>query len=726
MIHSCRILWLTILALQNALTKCSTTLFLLHPFARQLLKLHNVILQKWIRLLKKVQSIFISVLTQAEDNEIQTVNSYLGLKARLRLLKPTNLGNEMLITRLKNCMPEILTQLSEISLSGLSAFNLEDEPLRLFSFSSQDDARVLGNEGMPIGDDHVMGDEIEEGKHSSSKSPIFIVDSDDDYNDNEVKKEAEVKNPKRSVIEPLSYDEDLDYSEEADMDASGLETNPQFGKQQVKSEKLSVSVNNEDNRGHHESNAEKERYNTCLFDVFEEERQVEDTISDEEITRNPFKRENNETEAKDRDVVDLIDSSDNDSSMRRERPPVKYQYGNKAALKSKEIRESHLVKNSSQKKRKHSQVEGGNEDKSIQERLSSFKAVYDVVLKSKRPKGYLSLSSDEDSDVPGKSSSTNKFKNDGDCWKMKNIRLESKDDSVKDDRAKLTVSKDGRSILDDSEVQLIGTVEVMESSHDTVPVKTNEAKMLERDMKPLSKEGSSFVKYSRAVSEETELYSRENSMPRKKKRISHFERLKGERSKADLKINSTRNFEADGHLQLVEGLGSAEALQTSERGSASDIDTSEKNRSSRNGAAILLPVRKKGLFDFIGEIKGGEAASSAKENSCKEKTASSTEGAIDFTQNEDDIPGYGESIITEAETEVNTSTDPAMNLSKERFQKRKSILYDQFVKKRELRSMIVESEATSSFDNSTEDDSVLASTSEAAITGMCNGPLFNV
>ena len=666
------------------------------------------------------------MLTQAEDNDIQTVNSYLGLKARLRLLKPTNLGNEMLITRLKNCMPEILTQLSEISLSGLSAFNLEDEPLRLFSFSSQDDSRVLGNEGMPIGDDHVMADEIEEGIHGTSKSPIFIVDSDDDYNDNEVKKEAEVKNPKKSVIEPLSYDEDLDYSEEADMDTSGLETNPQVGKQQVKTEQLSISVNSEDNRGHHESNAEKERYSACLFDVFEEERQIEDTISDEEITRTPSKRENNETEAKDRDMVDLIDSSDNDSFMRRERPPVKYQYGNRAALKSQESRESHLVKDSSQKKRKHSQVEEGNEDKDIQERLSSFKAVHNVVLKSKRPESYLSLSSDEESDVSvhGKSSSTNKVKNGDDRRKVKDIRSKSEDDSIKDDRTKVTVSKDGRSILDDSEVQLVGTVEVIESSHDAVPIKTNEAKMLGRDTKPLSKEGSSFVKYSRAVSEKTELYPEGNSMPRKKKRISHFERLKGERSKSDLKVNSTRNLEADGRLELVEGLRSAEALQTSERGSASDIDTLEKERSGRNEAAILSPVRKKGLFDFIGEIKGGEAASSAKEDSCKEKTASSTERAIDFTQNKDDIPGYSESIITEAETGVTTSTDPAMNLSNERFQKRKSILYDQFVKKRELRSMIGESEATSSFDKSMEDESVVAPTSDAVITGMWNEPLF--
>lgn len=672
------------------------------------------------------------MLTQAEDHDIQTENSYLGIKSRLRLLKPTKLGDEMVITRLKNCMPEILTQLSEISLSGLSAFNLEDEPLRLFSFSSQDDSRVLGNDGMGVGDDHVMADEADQRRLSSSKSPIFIIDSDDDNNDNnEVNKETEVKSPRRSVIEPLSYDEDLDYSEEADTNTSGLDTDAQFSKQQVKTEKLPVTGNSEGNRGNRESNVEKEKYTACVIDVFEEKKQVKETITDEEIARTLPKKENNEAEAKDRAMIHLIESSDSDCFSFRERPPVKYQYGRKAALKSQESREPQPVKDSSQNKRKRSQVEEGTEDKDIQERLSSFKAVHDVVLKSKRPKNYLTLSSDEEPDISlaGRSfSASSKFKRDDDSWKVKYERSNSKGDITKGDRTKVRVSKDESSLLDNSEVQLVGTVEVMESSHNTVPIMTNEAKRpggdrgrdTERDTKPLSKAESSFVRYSRVMTDETELYPEGNSMRPKKKRISHFERLKGERSKGDLEINSTRNFEVDGHFESMEGLGSEEALQATERGSASHINTSEKEGSSRNGAAILSPVRKKGLFDFIGEIKGGEAASSAKEDSCTENATNKSERALELTQNEDNIPAHTDSTITETEAGRNdvAPTDPAMNLSKETFQKRKSILYDQFVKKRELRSMIGESEANSSFDKSMEDESVVASASNAGLAGM--------
>lgn len=669
------------------------------------------------------------MLTQAEDHDIQTENSYLGIKSRLRLLKPTKLGDEMVITRLKNCMPEILTQLSEISLSGLSAFNLEDEPLRLFSFSSQDDSRVLGNDGMGVGDDHVMADETDQRRLSSSKSPIFIIDSDDDNNDNEVNKETEVKSPRRSVIEPLSYDEDLDYSEEAD--TSGFDTDAQFSKQQVKTEKLPVTGNSEGNRGNRESNVEKEKYTACVIDVFEEKKQVKETITDEEIARTLPKKENNEAEAKDRTMIHLIESSDSDCFSFRERPPVKYQYGRKAALKSQESREPQPVKDSSQNKRKRSQVEEGTEDKDIQERLSSFKAVHDVVLKSKRPKNYLTLSSDEEPDISlaGRSfSASSKFKRDDDSWKVKYERSNSKGDITKGDRTKVRVSKDESSLLDNSEVQLVGTVEVMESSHNTVPIMTNEAKRpggdrgrdTERDTKPLSKAESSFVRYSRVMTDETELYPEGNSMRPKKKRISHFERLKGERSKGDLEINSTRNFEVDGHFESMEGLGSEEALEAAERGSASHINTSEKEGSSRNGAAILSPVRKKGLFDFIGEIKGGEAASSAKEDSCTENATNKSERALELTQNEENIPAHTDSTITETEAGRNdvAPTDPAMNLSKETFQKRKSILYDQFVKKRELRSMIGESEANSSFDKSMEDESVVASASNAGLAGM--------
>ena len=160
-----------------------------------------------MQLVRKAQSILIAMLKQAIE-----VSTDKRLGDYLSLLHPPMPGKGLLnrsvakrgLAELEKILPSVLQRISQSAQPGL--FGLDTSSSSLLTFSEEDDVKDKKN----LGKIFENNNESENRRSGTSDLPIYISDSDD-----EVEEFGDVHCAGgKGTIEPISYEEELDYSEE--------------------------------------------------------------------------------------------------------------------------------------------------------------------------------------------------------------------------------------------------------------------------------------------------------------------------------------------------------------------------------------------------------------------------------------------------------------------------------------------------------------------------------
>ena len=168
-----------------------------------------------MQLVRKAQSILTAMLKQAmEASADKSLEDYLSL------LHPHTPGKGLfdksfakkIRVELEKILPSVLQTISQTAQSGL--FGLGTSSSILPAFAKEEDIKDEKDLGKISENDC----DLANGKSGTSDSPIYITDSDDEveeFGDGHC-------TGKEGIIEPISYEEELDYSEEIPSDIERL------------------------------------------------------------------------------------------------------------------------------------------------------------------------------------------------------------------------------------------------------------------------------------------------------------------------------------------------------------------------------------------------------------------------------------------------------------------------------------------------------------------------
>ncbi|XP_065069424.1 probable helicase senataxin isoform X2 [Rhopilema esculentum] len=163
--------------------------------------------KSWNRISMKSHTILVSLLSQGEAfAEYRSRKDYEKLLDWVKCQKLGHSSDPDMVEKLMQYLQRILKHLTEISNPSLSALSIRDDQGRLFSASSEDNMKTSA------GSCKSVEDRSDSPKPGCSNEPIYISDSDEDV----VAKETTSyphSSPEKSVFEPISYIDDLDYSE---------------------------------------------------------------------------------------------------------------------------------------------------------------------------------------------------------------------------------------------------------------------------------------------------------------------------------------------------------------------------------------------------------------------------------------------------------------------------------------------------------------------------------
>ena len=576
----------------------------------------------------KSHTILVSLLSQGEAFvEYRLRKDYEKLVDWVKCQKLGQSSDPDMVEKLMRYLQYILKHLTEISNPSLSALSIRDDQGRLFSASSENNMETKPS----AGNCKSVVDRSDSPKPGCSNEPIYISDSDEDVDAKETTSYPH-SSPEKSVFEPISYIDDLDYSEceEERRDEEIDEADDLFVHRVFKLPLKKSYTRKQDNASSDDENMEgqndeekpwqgdtKQRHSTLTMSPLRNVDQKPGTFAKSRSSNNGKEQKWTHTDPfSSRTVVAepiTLTDSENDakSPVLKMKTPVRYTYG-KAANHVRNLGLSLTVKEEDVSK---SQTEGDN-NKSL---LHS---------------------------VPNKS-----FENRVESSEQRMVKEEN--DQYEEKGSVNGYNKCAKSAVKErDDLAFLQSIEVVDSSS-----RYNEFGKHEG----VKKETSNFLP---EISTETVTVKKE------------------EDSEDKAEDNSSRS--------LIAGPMSPEVSTAKEISNAQ----SPKHRS---------PFESRGAFEFLTGLRKMEIADpdDGNQNDVEFSASEKFESPIDAEQYEDLKP---ESHVKETDQVVaNTSEDVSdeegrkeenINLSNEVFQKRKSVLYEQFVKKKELLALEKRNEAS--------------------------------
>ena len=664
----------------------------------------------------------------------------------LRMLRPGKTFDNQMVMKLTNYLPKVLHQLSKLAQSGLSVMDLENS--RLFSFSSEDDFHeemrnvsrleddgatkeedgasaegenradgmledgTCGREEKAVrgealeGDGRVKEETVESEmleedalrrdqpredgtKDDSAKmtgtleKPIYIIDSDDDY-DVFV---SPTKVEEISMIEPISYEDDLDYSEEVDGNVSEFKNDKDFDNS---NEYGGVSTSDDDG-GRFRRPMEVELSKGIRSGPSCKSSDVktkENVLEKKEASKIGVGETKASVSVK---VSDKHDISDSDGFLTQKKPPVKYSYGKKRGIprENKELQKRDSLSDENKKDRHFESSDEGSATETLQVGKSvSLKKGGEVVIIQ---------TSDENDDE--------NIKEEENVKRQENLaprRVRETQDVKRKDNGKANIK--------------IGSVELRGDETEVVHLENN----LSSKSIPAEEHKKDKVLTTKNFYSETKIKDDNlRSLKMKRDKIKQGKRKHEESDERNIDIlqKASKRVSEDrlNEIVSVSGADDAEEVKVAKDNGSLELSTKQKKEradkdqtgSNKKQQDMISPLKKRGLFDFIGEIKKNNNVNDR--NEMYENDLVLGKEKIDKSDalNEDQDNGQSSGHATqksEVKNDVSEevkghatddhSTDQndqaEKKMSSEAFQRRKSILYDQYVKKQRLRASLDE------------------------------------